>query len=424
MQSRRNLPLQGCRMRTTLPTIAALFILTLCVGAATTRAENGHSKISEVIGETPIGFGRNANGGCTERSCAVCMVTSLDDDHAHGTLRNCAENPEPRWIKFTARGTIHLRQPLTVASNKIIDGRKLKHDDGPVTITGSERFLFLIENRENIIVTDLYFKTQGAPGTNADRCNNPQVAQDTVRCGTAIALHGATKNVWVNHSDFDHCGAKCITVWTAPLHSDRPRGKVPGGDLITLSNNVFRNSFFAVLIGASGQLPRENIPDHMRVTLYGNVFYNIYRRAPRAASFVKVHMFNNLMKYWGHATARCVGHDYSWPVSATGEAELLLENNVFTPRLDSACKLSVQIQEKQQPGGYHRGDGRVRARGNLLRNGAQPIEENEADVVFNPDDQNRPEYSYPYKLRGVDEVARTIEQTAGVRGFAKAKLGD
>lgn len=396
------------------------FAAALLPAAATPGRAQG---IAAALGEAPQGFGRAATGGCTDKSC-ICVVTTTKDEPSTvaGSLRSCAETSGPKWVVFAARGTYSLAQPLKVASDKLIDGRKQKPDDAPVTIAGPARFLLYLEGVQNIVISDLYFRTDRSAPANpgaSPACKNPQRPVDTIDCGQPIAIHGAVKNVWVNHSDFDHCGAKCITIWTAPQHGDAVQGKVAGADLITISNSVFRNSFYGVLVGAAAGLRRENIPDQMRVTLYGNVFYNVKRRSPRASSFTKVHAFNNVMKYWGEEGG-CRRRNEDWAASAIGEAQLLLENNVMIARPDG-CKLAVQIGEKPK-GVDHRGTGFVRAAGNRVENGAE-IRDNQPEQVFSPPNKSRADYAYDYTLRPVDGLADNVMQNAGVRGFPKDRLG-
>jgi hypothetical protein len=58
--------------------------------------------------------------------------------------------------------------------------------------------------------------------------------------------------------------------------------------------------------------------------------------------------------------------------------------------------------------------GKVRARGNLMQNGAQ-IEENEPESVFDPTKTTDKERSYPYTLAGTEGLAKTVDRQAGPR---------
>jgi pectate lyase len=409
--------------RFALPRSAICAALAILLSLLAGNAGHAQGGIAAALGEAPQGFGRAATGGCTDKSC-TCVVTTTKDESATvaGSLRSCVETPEPKWVVFGVRGTIKLERPLRVASNKLIDGRKQKPDDGPVTLAGTARFLVYLEGVQNIVLSDLYFRTDRSAADNpaaSPACKNPKHPADTVDCGQPVAIHGAVKNVWINHSDFDHCGAKCITIWTAPLHGIAATGKVAGADLITISNSVFRNSFYGVLVGAAAGLSRENIPEEMRVTLYGNVYYNVKRRSPRAASFAKVHVFNNVMKFWGEEGG-CRRRNDDWAASAIGEAQLLLENNVMVARADG-CKLAVQIGEKPKSA-ERRGSGFVRAGGNRAENGAM-LADNQPDKVFNPRDKGNAAYAYDYTLRPLEGLAESVTRNAGVRDFPKDKFG-
>jgi pectate lyase len=259
----------------------------------------------------------------------------------------------------------------------------------------------------------------GEPGSFNPRgsCVNPDSPTDTIGCGVGVAIRGGARDIWIDHNDFDHCGAKCLDVWT--VDNAGGRGRAEGGDLITISNNVFRNSYYAILTGAAANLTRERIPEEMRVTLYGNLFYNVFRRSPRAAVFSKVHMFNNVVKYWGRTGVACVGRESGFGASSMGEAQLLVENNVFIARPGTReCKTAIDISDQRPQGGVARGIGLVRARGNEARNGAM-LSESQAGRVFDPRDQSHPAYYYPYTLRPTQGLVEAVEADAGVQGFPK-----
>src|SRR5262245_26099635 len=85
--------------------------------------------VASKVGEGPVRFGRNANGGpCLEAQNCICIVTSLVDSPEQkvpGTFRSCAQDRQPRWVVFEARGTIRLQRPINVRSDKLIDGRPI-----------------------------------------------------------------------------------------------------------------------------------------------------------------------------------------------------------------------------------------------------------------------------------------------------------
>ncbi|OUM61156.1 polysaccharide lyase family 1 protein [Piromyces sp. E2] len=109
----------------------------------------------------------------------------------------------------------------------------------------------------------------------------------------AINISGST-NVWVDNcylSDGDK------NVDDEPIyyenHVERHDGLIDvvnGSDFVTISNNRFENHVKTILIGSSDSKTTDR--DHLRVSLYNNVFINCQQRIPRVR-FGKVHIFNN-----------------------------------------------------------------------------------------------------------------------------------
>jgi pectate lyase len=263
----------------------------------------------------------------------------------------------------------------------------------------------LIENSGNIVVRNLFFRIPNrGPG-----CANPQTPKDTIRCGIPLYLRGDVRNVWIDHNDFDRCGEKCITIWTGRALPGMGRAAAP--DQVTISNNRFTNSYFGIQIGSAAGLSPEQLPGPERVTLYGNVFSNIFRRTPQAASYAQVHAFNNLIVHWGHPGRACQGTDYGFAASSLGGAQLLLENNVFEPWPGPVgCKVGGLTEQYSPLQGYQRGTGYLRGRGNL----GGEVKEVSPDRVFRP--------PYPYSLRPVAGLAGQLEREAGVEGFSRPSL--
>ncbi len=294
------------------------------------------------MGALPFGYGQHTLGGCLDASCK-CEVTNLQDS-GPGSLRNCVESDVPKWIVFGegGRGIIKLQTPLYVGSNTTIDGRGPK----AVTIQSTLGHIMYIANNENVIVNDLVFQVR----LNA-RCKKPKNAAATLPCGGGIYVIGKSKNVWIHQNQFQNCGGKCVAVWTTGSGD-----AAQGGDLITISGNLFKNSYFGALVGANHDLADNQIP-LMRVTFYRNVFDNIDKRSPRASELSRVHVLNNVVKNWGSDS--CSKGDAFGASSKTG-AQLFLENNLFSARKSAnACKVATDIE-----GGY------VRAAGNVAENGA------------------------------------------------------
>jgi len=392
-----------------------LFLVTLAVLAAACSAQPSEQALAATMSGAPVGFGRDVAIRCTEASC-TCEVTNLDDDPRRpppGSLRACAERQGPLRIVFAARGTIDLAVPLRVGDDTAIDGRPRAIGEAPVVIAAQGRLGILIENVRNVIVRDLAFTSERAIAAGGDAtCSDPERPADTLGCGVPLMIRGRSSNVWIDHNLFERCGGKCVAVWTGGRRGD---AHDDGGDLVTLSHNIFRDSYFGVLVGAARDLASEELPEHMRVTMYGNLFDNIFRRSPRAASFSQIHFFNNVVANWGRPGAGCSGRNFGWASSATGGGQLLLENNVYIARNSpDACRLAAEVSDYDPDDAESRGEGLVRASGNRLLNRAE-ITQNEAESVFDPRDRTNADTAYSYDLLDVGAVEAHVRSNAGPR---------
>ena len=243
-----------------------------------------------------------------------------------------------------------------------------------------------------------------------------------------IAIRGDSKDIWIDHNEFHDCGGKCITSWANVTTGAAPDAPLPAPDRITISANIFRDTYFAILFGVAKDASRAQIPRFQRVTIYGNLFRDVHRRSPRAASFAWAHVFNNVIIDWGgcyncgsapgidFAYAACRGRNYGFGSSAIGGAQLLAENNYYEARPgEEDCKIAISVDEYGKPGDNdYRGRGLVRASGNLAVNGAV-LSENEPAKVFDPSDRGQPDAYYPYSLLAVDDVKAYVMSTAGPR---------
>jgi len=109
----------------------------------------------------------------------------------------------------------------------------------------------------------------------------------------AIVVHNST-NVWIDNcylSDGDKGVDTTDFVFGKyiELH-DGLLDIVNSADYVTVSNNRFENHQKTSLIGNSDS--RTTDRDHLKVTIYNNVFMNCNERLPRVR-FGKVHVFNN-----------------------------------------------------------------------------------------------------------------------------------
>ncbi|KAG4098478.1 pectin lyase-like protein [Neocallimastix lanati (nom. inval.)] len=109
----------------------------------------------------------------------------------------------------------------------------------------------------------------------------------------AIVIQSST-NVWVDNCLIDD-GKRIVENEPKYFGQNVERHDglidiVKGSDLVTLSNNRFANHRKTILIGNSDSYTADR--DHLRVTMYNNVFINCWQRMPRVR-FGKVHIFNN-----------------------------------------------------------------------------------------------------------------------------------
>jgi len=348
----------------------------------------------------PIGFGQATKGGCTEQRC-ICHVRTP----TQSALLACLDAPGSGTIVFDSPATITIDSPpggaratVKIPSNKTLAG--------PVTLM-SQGTTLEIDNQSNIVIHDIAFRSSLSdhPG-----CKSIRTPKDSVGCGIGLYVLGDSKNIWIDHNDFSQCGEKCIVVWAPPPRGGLPTGHVAAPDLITISNNRFTDSYFGVLVGAAAQIAQSQLPAHERATFYGNFFDQVVRRTPRAASHAWIHVFNNYVRRWGGSDS-CRGGDWGFGPSATGGAQLDLEDNILEAwPAASACKQAVDTSRYVSQVGNHedRGAGLVRAADNETLNGAA-VAENDPAAVFDP------HAFYKYTLLPASAVA-AVRTSAGVRG--------
>lgn len=271
----------------------------------------------EALAGQAIGYGRAATGGL---GGGDCLVASLDD-RGPNTLRDCAERPDPQWIRFAVSGTIALATPIAVQSDKTIDGR-----GADIRIVG--RGLRLAGVR-NVIVHNVRLDDGG--GDDED----------------AIQLVDGTRHVWIDHvtlEDFTD-GALDIT---------------RGATDVTVSWCHFRDHDKTMLIGASV----DHVEDEaIRVTLHHNLFDGTVQRHPRLR-YGRVHAFNNHYRRWG-----------SYAIGASQRGQVRSQHNIFEAGDDPDAILTRVGDDPES--------GRVRSDRDSRLGGAQ-IAEREADSVFDP----------------------------------------
>lgn len=343
--------------------------------------------VPAALAQQAMGFGGATTGGGAGPACHV---------RDEATLRACVAGAKPARIVVDVPLTLNPGgQPIGVGSNKTIDGGgrlSIVHDWVGLDLDGSR----------NVIVRNVRFRGSGAnifPEKHSN-CAHPSRAQDVEGCGVSIRMAGATRDIWIDHDSFDACGNKCIDGWGRV----QPAGVVPAPDLITISNNIFRDSYFAILFGVASQVPADQTPARPgRVTVYGNLFERILRRTPRAASGYWIHVFNNVIKDFG-GRASCRRTDFGFGPSAASGGQLLLQNNVVEAWPDAnACKQADNIEPSGRSAA-DRGMGLIGSSGNLVRNGATA---EGGDAVFTPD--------YPVSLMPAGQVEAYVSANAGVQ---------
>jgi pectate lyase len=350
-----------------------IFVAALLVSAGSAQADQ------------PVGFGRATTGGGAGPVCHVRDEISL---------RACVGGASPAVVTADLMLTINPgRRPIKVGSNKTIDGKgrlSLVHDWVGFDLGGAR----------NVIIRNIRFRGSGADlfPIKHSNCAHPSRPTDVEGCGVSISMWGPTANVWIDHDTFEACGNKCIAGWGRAQIA----GPVAIPDLITISNSIFRDSYYAILFGVAAPVPVDQLPVQPgRVTLYGNLFERIMRRTPRAASGYRIHVFNNLIKdFGGRDSCKAVG--FGFGPSATAGGQILLENNVIEAWPDAnACKQADNLVPAEGVEA-DRGAGQIRSIANLVRNGA--LAEG-ADRVFTPD--------YPYAAMNARLVEAYVAANAG-----------
>ena len=224
------------------------------------------------------GFGRNARGGDPS---LVYRVTSLGD-RGSGTLREACESNRPYWIVFSRQGTIKLRSPIRIRSNKTLDGRGQR-----VVIEGGLR----IEAARNVIITDLAITS---PKDDAILI--------TGRGGSSTSDFEC-RDIWLNHLEL--------------YASDDGLIDIRGGTNVTVSWCYFRNHAKCCLMWKDRG---GRIVSGMRVTMHHNLFDKTTRRNPNFAGG-KLDYVNNYVRGF-----------YEYGLGSFDEAQVLSEANVYEAR--------------------------------------------------------------------------------------------
>lgn len=340
----------------------------------------------------PQGYGMHATGGATQCHFA---------DEA--SLRNCLGRGGALAIADVAFSVDPGRNRFMVAADTTLDGK------GLLTITPS---LYGIEIREsNVIIRNVLFHGTGRRASilsqlypNAN-CSTPVLAEQVFGCMVGIHLLARAKNIWIDHNTFSDCGDICISVWDNNDGTGHP-------DAITISNNIFRNSFFAIGVGVAGTAITLPPPGHL--TFYGNLFSAIFRRQPRVSDGYQGHVFNNY--YTGppcHGVGPGLGRGLGFGPSVEANGEILFENNVADPQ---SCGSHIDNSDfVPLPGtGIPRGHGKIDARRNSGFISDTDSGRNKIPGIRKDKDQLGFNASYPYHLLAPNFVKTFVLTNAGV----------
>lgn len=237
-----------------------------------------------------VGFGQNTTGG---RGGELCTVTSLANNGT-GTLRNCLESIDPKWIRFNVSGVIDLAASrISAKSNKTVDGRgaNITIRNGGIDLVGIE----------NVIIHNVKFTDQSffIGGTDNQPIGIPY-----------LNILRDTKNIWIDHVTFSNNEDDPIQIGN-PSSTQSPRN-------ITVSwcrweGNVNK----AMAIGFDPTKSPNDI--NITATLHHNFFNDSRQRHPRVSQ-AKVHTFNNYVYHW---------HSQAAASLAVQNAEIYSENNIY-----------------------------------------------------------------------------------------------
>lgn len=202
----------------------------------------------------------------------------------------------------------------TVTVTNLTDFKAAARSTSPLIIMVSGNFTGtgMIDVLSNKTIIGVNGATLNGIGLALYRVNNIIIKNlkiNKVVGGDGITIKETSHHIWV-----DHC-----EIW-----QDRNNGwdyydelieVTDRSNYVTISNNKFHDSHIALLIG-SGDLQTTDI-GFLKVTMYGNYFYNISERQP-STRFGYMHVFNN---YYYNGSGYTIG--------ATMGATVRTDNNYF-----------------------------------------------------------------------------------------------
>jgi len=202
----------------------------------------------------------------------------------------------------------------TVTVTNLTDFKAAARSSSPLIIQVSGNFTStgMIDVASNKTIIGLNGATLNGVGLALYRVNNIIIKNlkiNKVIGGDGITIKETSHHIWV-----DHC-----ELWQDRTHGwdyyDELMEVTDRSNYVTISNNKFHDSHIALLIG-SGDAQTTDI-GYLKVTMYGNHFYNISERQP-STRFGYMHVFNN---YFNNGSGYTVG--------VTMGATVRTDNNYF-----------------------------------------------------------------------------------------------
>lgn len=223
------------------------------------------------------------SGGAGGKAVTISTLADLQSMVTDGTLAGDA----PYIITFS--GTIgsgsNVSLKYSVGSNKTIYGS--------TATQGHLKNIELSLEGSNIIVRNMVF--------------SEVIAADEYKGAGNDALGlGSAEHVWIDHCEFyshltpkQYDGSPYTGTEEAKDYYDGLLDIKNGSRFVTVSNCYFHDHWKACLCGSSDVT--ENNDTIMRLTFYGNYFYNVGSRMP-LFRYGKLHMYNNYFKQGPDAT--------------------------------------------------------------------------------------------------------------------------
>ena len=180
----------------------------------------------------------------------------------------------------------------------------------------------MVKSAENVIIRNIAFADsydyfpQWDPKDNANGEWNSEYDN--------VTLYGS-RRIWVDRCTFsdgarpDHLNR--VLLGRPMQFHDGLLDIVRGADLITVSNNHFKNHDKGMLIGNGDG--RSEDAGKLRVTLHHNWFENVKERSPRVR-YGRVHAYNNL-----YSATPDSAYAYGYSIGVGYQSQIVAQNNVF-----------------------------------------------------------------------------------------------